>query len=137
MPACDWEKRAKFAKEYALSNNATDAAKKAGVPATSAHSVAYKWLRNPEIIAMVKEEIDVAMRALGPSAVSVIRDLMLDPDAPPRTRLAAAKDVMDRLGWVPPKRADISISSPQKALTQMSRDELEALAAKIAQKYKD
>ncbi|GHF13856.1 hypothetical protein GCM10017044_04930 [Kordiimonas sediminis] len=132
MPAADWDKRHIFAREYARSNNATDAARKAGVPAASAHTVAYKWLRNPQIVNLIKKEIDLALRDLGPAAVSVIRDLMTDPDTPPRTRLAAAKDIMDRLGWIPPKRTDVSFSSQVRDITTMTRAELEEAATGIS-----
>ena len=105
MPAIDLEKRRNFAREYALTSNGTEAARRAGVPEDSAAQQAYKWLRNPDVLGLVREEVDCRLRDLGPIAVDTVRDILLDPKSPARVRLSAAQDVLDRLGWVPPKRA--------------------------------
>lgn len=128
MPALDLNKRRQSIKFYASLGNATEAAKRAGVPAKSAHAVAYRWLRNPDIIALLRDELDTHIRELGPLAVSVVRDIMLDLDAPPQTRLTAARDVMDRLGWLPPKRADAA--PVHRTINQLTREELEEIAAR-------
>lgn len=127
MPATDWEKRAVFAKEYAISGNGTQAAILAGVPATSAHAVAYKWLRNTDILALIREEMDCRLRDLGPVAVDVMRRIMLDPDVPANTRLTAARDMLDRLGWVPPRRSDAISIAPAVPLEEMTNEALLAI----------
>lgn len=128
MSAVDWNKRRIFIREYSKLGNATEAARRAGVPAMSAHAVAYKWLRNPEIVALLKEELDAHIRELGPLAVSVIKEIMLDPGASPQTRLTAARDMLDRLGWVPPKRAEIApMASAQRSPESLTREELEEI----------
>lgn len=127
MPATDWKKRAVFAKEYAVSGNGTQAAVVAGVPAASAHAVAYKWLRNTDILALIREEIDCRLRDLGPVAVDVMRQIMLDPNVPANTRLTAARDMLDRLGWVPPRRSDAASITTATPLEEMPTCELMAI----------
>jgi len=61
-------------------------------------------------------------------AVSVIKEIMLDPNASPQTRLTAARDALDRLGWVPPKRAEIAPMAPaQRSPESLTREELEEI----------
>ena len=129
MPAPDWEKRTAFAKEYAASSNGTQAAIAAGVPAPSAHAMAYKWLRNTEVLALIRHELDARLRDLGPVALDVLRDLMADASVSPQTRLTAARDVLDRLGWVPPRRADAMPLHSPKTVELMSVEELKAIVA--------
>lgn len=128
MASADWEKRQAFAKEYAISGNGTQSAISAGVPASSAHAVAYKWLRNPDIIVLIRKEIDSRMRGLAPVAVEVIHAIMIDPKTPANTRLNAARDILDRLGWVSPKKSSISIRDETNDLTKLTIEELTAIA---------
>ena len=127
MPALDLNKRRRFVNEYAISGNGAEAARRAGVPERSAHAMAYKWLRNPDIIALLRDELDAQIRELGPLAVSVIKEIMLDPNASPQTRLTAARDMLDRLGWVPPKRAEMAPEITQKPVDRLTREELEEI----------
>lgn len=128
MARPDWKKRGIFARVYAISGNATQAALAAGVPSASAHSMGYKWLKNTDILALIREELDARLRDLGPVAVDVVRQVMLDPAASPQTRLTAARDVLDRLGWVPPKRTEASMYQAPPTIDELSREELMAIA---------
>lgn len=132
MPAADWDKRTAFAKEYAASSNGRKAAIAAGVPVKSAHAVAYKWLRNTEVLALIREELDARLRDLGPVALDVLRDLMADPAVSSQTRLTAARDVLDRLGWVPPRRAEAMPLQASRSIEEMSVAELRAIVAQAA-----
>lgn len=129
MPVADENKRRAFARHFALHGNATAAAKAAGVPTSSAHSVGYKWLRHAAVVSLIREELDALMRELSPIAISVLRRIMEDEKVSSATRLAAARDVMDRLGWVPPKRSELKVELRNKPLTEMTREELERIAA--------
>lgn len=130
MPATDWDKRTAFAKEFAVSGNGTKAAVAAGVPANSAHAVAYKWLRNTDVLSLIRTELDARLRDLGPVALDVLRDLMADPTVSSQTRLTAARDVLDRLGWVPPRRAEAMPLRAEPNIDEMTPDELRALIAR-------
>ena len=129
MPVRDLVKRRQFASEFAASGNATRSAMKAGVPSGSAHSMGYRWLRTPEVAAMIREELDANLKTLGPAAVAVLHELLENPETPPQVRLSAARDVLDRLGWVPPKRAEMVDDRSLKPVYKLTRAELEAIVA--------
>lgn len=128
MARLDVQKRHDFAIAYAELGNATQAAVRAGVPRSSAHSMGYKWLRDERVVAQIREAMNERLRELGPLAIEVIRDVLLSPNVAPQTRLQAARDVMDRLGWVPPKRADI-VAEDARPLEELSLRELEEFAS--------
>ena len=124
MAKPDLAKRQAFAVAYAELGNATQAALHAGVPQSSAHSMGYRWLRDDRVVAMIREAMDDRLKALGPLAIKVVKDIMLSEHASPQTRLQAARDVLDRLGWVPPRRAEIVPDGPPE-VEEMSLAELE------------
>lgn len=130
MPKVDQDKRLAFAAAFAECGNATQAALTAGVPRGSAHSMGYKWLRNSDVVALVREAMDDRLKALGPTAIQTIQDILLSDRVSPQTRLQAARDVLDRLGWVPPKRGDIVEPPADRPLEKLTLDELEQLAAR-------
>ncbi|WP_158980582.1 terminase small subunit [Parasedimentitalea maritima] len=129
MAKVDWEKRAAFAEAYVDSGNATKSALAAGVPNSSAHSMGYKWLRDTQVVEMVKQAMNDRLKALGPIAIQVIQDVLLSEHASPQVRLQAAKDVLDRLGWVPPKRPEAIGPVERQELVEYSLHELETLAS--------
>jgi uncharacterized protein with NRDE domain len=128
MATADHDKRRQFAQHYAMSGNATAAARAAGVSAASAHSMGYRWLRNREVRAMLREELDTQIRDLAPLAITTLRRLLVDEDTPPSVRLAAARDALDRVGFVPPKREEREGLMVNKAPAEMTTEELEAAA---------
>lgn len=105
MAKPDLAKRQAFACAYAEIGNATQAALRAGVPQSSAHSMGYRWLRYDRVVGMVKEAMDKRLKALGPVALDVVRDILLSDRVAPQTRLQAARDVLDRIGWAGFRRA--------------------------------
>jgi len=129
MPRIDHEKRAQFAKVYAATGNAARAARVAGVPARSARAVGYQWLRNGDVLELVRQEVDATLRDMAPAALRAIKCLIDDPKTPHQTRLAAARDVLDRLGHIPPKRSDLATLPTQKSLAELTMEELEQIAA--------
>lgn len=88
----------------------------------------YRWLRDDSVVAMIKEAMDERLKALGPIALDVVRDIPLSEHASPQTRLQAARDVLDRLGWMPPRGAE-RIEGEQGQLEEMTLQELEELAS--------
>lgn len=128
MAVKDLEKRSAFASAYAECGNATKAALIAGVPKSSAHSMGYRWLRNDQVIGLVREAMNDRMRELGPLAVNVIKEVLLSEQAAPQTRLQAARDILDRLGWVPPRRAELARDCVPE-LDRMTIAELEAIVS--------
>lgn len=129
MAKADWVKRQAFAEAFACCGNATQAARMAGVPATSAHSMGYKWLRDVAVIDLIRSALNDQLKSLGPSAVGVIKEIMQSDTVPASVRLQAARDVLDRLGWVAPKRPDPVGQNQERDLIELSRYELETLAS--------
>ena len=128
MAKPDFQKRAAFACAYAELGNATQAALSAGVPQSSAHSMGYRWLRDDRVVIMIREAMDDRLKALGPLAIKVVKDIMLSEHASPQTRLQAARDVLDRLGWVPPRRAETVDPTPLE-LHEMTISQLEEMTS--------
>jgi phage terminase small subunit len=137
MPRIDHEKRARFAKVYAATGNAARAARVAGVPAGSARAVGYQWLRNGDVLELVRQEVDATLRDMAPAALRAIKWLIEDPATPHQTRLAAARDVLDRLGHNPPKRAELAILPSEKSLCELTIEELRQIAASGAREQID
>lgn len=129
MPTLDVIKRERFIEGYVRHGNATRAAREAGVPAKGARVTAYRWLRDPRVAEAVRHEVDRVIADYGPMAVKVLADLMQDADVPPQVRAACARDLLDRAGHIPPKRVDVSFDWTMKPLDQMTREELERIAA--------
>ena len=121
-------KRQAFVQHYAASGNATRAAIAAGCPDGSASVTAHRWLRNPAVLALLRDEINLYLRDLAPGALNALRHLVECPDTPPQTRLAAARDILDRVGFVAPKRAELAVTVADKSLNELSREELERIA---------
>ncbi|WP_375590101.1 terminase small subunit [Hoeflea alexandrii] len=120
------EKREAFAIEYAKTGNATAAAEVAGVPSGSAHSMGYRWRRDPRVQELVHEAVREQVAHLGPLAVGAIKQILEDPSAPQSVRLSAAKDVLDRLERSSTARND-SVYMKGVQIDQLSRIELEQL----------
>ena len=132
MPTLDPVKRKAFAQLYVSTGNATKAAIGAGCPAGSAAVTAHRWLRNPAVLALLRDEIDLYLRNLAPTALKALHHLVECPDTPPQTRLAAARDILDRVGFVAPKRSELVATLTEKSVHQLSRAELERIAAQPA-----
>ena len=129
MAKADWDKRRAFALAYVACGNATQSALAAGVPDGSAHSMGYRWLRDARVIELIRDAMNDRLKALGPLALQVIQDILLSEHATPQTRLQAARDILDRLGWVPPKRAEAVKPAQRRELVEMTLEELEVMAS--------
>ena len=94
---------------YVVSGNATRAAIAAGCSPKSASVTASRWLRNGDVLALLRKQIDLYLRDLIPGALNALRQLVESKETPPAMRLAAVKDILDRVGFVPPKRPELSV----------------------------
>ena len=121
-------KRQAFVQHYVAFGNATRAAIAAGCHGGSASVTAHRWLRNPAVLALLRDEINLYLRDLAPGALNALRHLVECPDTPPQTRLAAARDILDRVGFEAPKRAELAVTVADKSLNELSREELERIA---------
>jgi len=123
--------QAKFAELYVLdpekAGRGGDCAVLAGYSADSASVTASRLLRHPN----VRKEIERLTReALGDhaaAAVQLLGRVVRDERAPLKIRVDAAKAVLDRAGFVPP-RAPEPVVFGDKPIAAMSIAELEAVA---------
>lgn len=105
--------------------NATEAARLAGYSEKSAGEIGYQLLQKPHVQQALREANQKTVcGSLAAKAVQVLKDILEDEDASPRLRLDAAKTVLDRAGYVPPKAEEQDYSA-EKDLTEMTVQELE------------
>ena len=74
-------KRQAFVQHYAASGNATRAAIAAGCPGGSASVTAHRWLRNPAVLALLRDEINLYLRDLAPGHPAAIAARVALPEA--------------------------------------------------------
>lgn len=98
-----------------------EAMEAAGYSDTTRASVAI----TPAMQAHLRQLMVDKLAAMAPAAVKTLSGLMDDEDASPKIRLDAAKTILDRAGFVPPKAMEAPMVG-EKALHEMSRDELAA-----------
>ena len=75
-------------------------------------SLATEWRR---IGPAAGKQIDLYLRDLIPGALNALRQLVESKETPPATRLAAVKDILDRVGFVPPKRPELSVQVEERS----------------------
>ncbi len=113
----------------------TDAARAAGYRHPS--SDASRLLRLPAISDAIRQGMAARLHnELAPVALNTVADIMRDADAPARLRLDASRVILDRAGYVPPKAQDPGADGAG-GLSGMTRDQLAALADKLAQELGD
>ena len=115
MALPDVAKRQAFVRHYVVSGNATRAAIAVGCSPKLASVTASRWLRNGDVLALLRKQIDLHLRDLVPGALNALRQLVESKETPPATRLAAVKDILDRVGFVPPKRPELSVQVEERS----------------------
>jgi HPt (histidine-containing phosphotransfer) domain-containing protein len=82
----------------------------------------YRTLRLPAVAAAISESIQLDLTAIGaPLAYRVAKSLLQDEQVSARVRADLSIKILDRAGHIAPTRKE---SPAQKALSEMSRDEL-------------
>lgn len=101
-----------------------DAARTAGY--SSPKTGAYQSLQLPHVIAAIRaEQFRLMHGKLTNLSLGVIRGILEDTECSPRIRLDAAKTVLDRAGLVAPKQESDADASKDKAIGDMTVEELE------------
>lgn len=97
-----------FVQEYIRSGNGKQAAIAAGYSERSAESQASRMLRNDKVkqyLDKKEAKLDKDLREMfvedAVKAYGVLMEIMQDPTVPPKDRLSAAKDLLDRAGYKP------------------------------------
>lgn len=126
------EQQVRFVAEFVSNGgNGKQACVTAGYAAKSAHQEAYRLLRKPHVLEAVRKEQARVLGTMSAKALHVLDQLLGDTEISPAVRLDAAKTILDRAGYVSARNPSHSISSDDRALTEMSADELRALLGVI------
>lgn len=118
-----------FLQEYMRNGgNGKQAAISAGYSERSAESQASRLLRDGKVREYLNKKeanLDKDLRQMfvedAVKAYEVLKELMNDPSTPPKDRLAASRDLLDRAGYKPVDRiaADVSVYSFEDQLGEL------------------
>lgn len=108
-----------FVTEYLRNgNNATQAAIAAGYSEKTAASQGSRLLKSVEIqqyLNKTEQNLNKDLRMMfaddAVKAYEVMKDIMNDPAAPPKDRLVAARDLLDRAGYKPIDRLQADVNA--------------------------
>jgi hypothetical protein len=97
---------------------------------------ARKRIAEPIFMRAVERHMRYALHAeLAPFALATLRSIAADTTVLAATRRAAARDILDRAGWIPPKA---SAQTPlDQSIASMTIDELAALVDRTEQELAD
>lgn len=112
-------RQAAFVTEYLKSDNATQAAIRAGYGAANADVTAARLLkRRPvrEAIEDAKADLFALFRQESYQSLRTLVALRDDPDAPDSVRLRAAQDLLDRAGYNPTDRIESTVAVEQNTV---------------------
>ena len=87
MALSDIAKRQAFVRHYEVSGNATRAVIAEGCSPKSASVTASRWLRNGDVLALLRKQIDLYLRDLVPGALNALRQLVESKETPPLRRV--------------------------------------------------
>lgn len=110
--------------------NASEAARRAGYSEKSAGEIGRQLLDKPHVMAAIE---DANRRQISSTAATKATDLLVsfveDETVSARVRLEAAKTILDRAGYIPPKAA-APAEDEHKPMSEMTLEELDAIIAK-------
>ena len=115
------EKQEKFVENYCLTGNAAKAAEMAGYSVKTAKQMGYT-LKN-QLSSEISEKMTKLIQDSVPGALAQINDLVMNATSE-GTRLNACKDILDRAGYKPVEKQEIS--HVETASTEELQRELEA-----------
>jgi hypothetical protein len=108
-------KQEKFAKAYiATGGNGTQSAKLAGYGAITDncfHAIASENLQKPTVISIIRQEtqdLNVRFKEEAHKAFQVILNIIENDQISPHARLLACKDLLDRAGYKPTDKTELS-----------------------------
>lgn len=124
------ELQARVARAVVETGTLTAAAAKSGV----ALSYCCKLMQDPAVQAAVHAEMRRRLATAAPVALTVLITIVRDEAANPRVRVDAAKAILDRAGFGPPK---VAAAGAEKALNEMTTGELRELADRLERELAD
>lgn len=128
------ERQLKFAERYVETGKKQQSAIDAGYAPAGAHVTASELLKNPKVqeaITNLREERREYMMSRfaeeAKNAFTVMLSIMNDTDISPQTRYNAAKDVMDRAGYKPTEKQELT-AKQEVEITDVKQHLLERLS---------
>lgn len=92
---------------------------------------------NPAVQSAIAQELRrFLFTEAAPAAVKIMYDFMVDKDVDKKLRLACAKTLADRAGFIAPKAKDNS-ALEAKSLVDMTADEMKEMASRIQRELSD
>ena len=111
--------------------NASEAARRAGYSAKTAAEQGAQLLKKPHVRAAVTEANRQQISGVMATKASALLERLVDDEtASHRIRLDAAKTILDRAGFVPPKASEPEVVAEEKPVETMTIPELEAFIRK-------
>lgn len=118
------ERTKKFVAYLLLGRKDNEAARLAGFEQPRVAAV--RLLQDPLVLAEIEKAVSGRMRGeLAPKALNTLADILDSKSASRTLKLAAAKTVLDRAGYVPPKAPD-RMDDPLKSMAEQTAEELKA-----------
>lgn len=115
-----------FTSTEGVIGNASAAARRAGYSEKTAAEQGRQLLQKPHVQAAVKHANERNISGTTATKAAALLDLFIDDvTLPPRVRLDAAKTVLDRAGYIPPKAA-AQEDEDDKPMEEWTIEELEA-----------
>ena len=130
------EQKKLFVDEYIRANckNATQAAKNAGYSPKTAGSQAHDLLKTPEVQAYLSErkaafvkDIQEELVFHAKEALDVLHEILQNPAAQDKDRIAAAREFLDRAGFKSPEQVNLSGEIRSNPFAGLTTDELRRL----------
>ena len=124
------DQQEKFATEYAICGNATQAAKNAGYSEATAYSQGQRLLKNVEVAekieslkAQAAEDLRKKMAREASTAFDVLVKIMNNDGAKDADRIKCAVDLLDRAGYVAEKKvevkSDVNIAESSERISEV------------------
>lgn len=118
-------KQKRFCEEYAISGNATDAAKKAGYSEKTAYSIGTENLKKPEIqkyLAELTKPFDNKKIATAEEVLQFWAQVMRDGEVPVKDRLRASENLGKRYRLMEPETDEKSDREALKELCEAIKE---------------
>ncbi len=105
------DRQRKFVAAYVeLGGHQTNSALAAGYSKRRAAVAGSTLVRNPRVLAAIREEAERHFGAGVALSTAVLIELARDKEVPPETRRKAANDILNRSGWILAERREVTIN---------------------------
>ena len=116
-----------FTSDPGAIGNASEAARRAGYSEKSARELGRQLLDKPHVLEAIHDANRRQISGVMATKATALLERVVDDEAQPmKLRVDAAKTILDRAGYVPPKAAEHETPGDRKPVAEMTEAELEA-----------